>query len=94
MKNNPPVLLPEELVELGNQRWQELQSKEQFSPRFENFEAQIKTVFSLSDFIFEQYLITYNIFSPLYFCSTQYLSLGFSCCCCVCSVCLCSCLQW
>ena len=56
MKNNPPVLLPEELVELGNQRWQELQSKEQFSPRFENFEAQIKTVFSLSDFIFEQYL--------------------------------------
>ena len=56
MKNNPPVLLPEELVELGNQRWQELQSKEQFSPRFENFEVQIKTVFSLSDFIFEQYL--------------------------------------
>ena len=41
MKNNSPISLPIELVELGNLRWQELQAHAQFSADFETFEEQI-----------------------------------------------------
>ena len=51
MNNNP---LPDELIELGNERWQDLHSHGQFYAQFEIFEEQIKTAFSLSDFISEQ----------------------------------------
>ncbi|PKG93409.1 bifunctional [glutamate--ammonia ligase]-adenylyl-L-tyrosine phosphorylase/[glutamate--ammonia-ligase] adenylyltransferase [Paraglaciecola sp. MB-3u-78] len=54
MNENPSTPLPKELIELGNQRWQELQSHEQFSADFEMFEEQIKMAFSLSEFISEQ----------------------------------------
>ena len=50
----PPTPLPKELIELGNEGWQKLQSHEQFSIHFEMFEEQIKVAFSLSEFIFEQ----------------------------------------
>jgi glutamate-ammonia-ligase adenylyltransferase len=56
MKNNPSTPLPKELIELGNERWQELQSHSQFSVHYEIFSEQIKTVFSLSDFVAEQSL--------------------------------------
>jgi glutamate-ammonia-ligase adenylyltransferase len=56
MKNNPSTPLPKELIELGNERWQELQSHSQFSAHYEIFSEQIKTVFSLSDFVAEQSL--------------------------------------
>tara|TARA_R110002153_G_scaffold223504_2_gene376104 strand:+ start:10004 stop:12922 length:2919 start_codon:yes stop_codon:yes gene_type:complete len=56
MKNSPATPLPEELIALGNERWQEIQSHEQFSAHFESFEEHIKTAFALSDFIFEQCL--------------------------------------
>jgi glutamate-ammonia-ligase adenylyltransferase len=52
MKRNPSF--SEELIELGNKRWLELQSHEQFSVHLKIFEEQIKTAFSLSEFIFEQ----------------------------------------
>jgi len=54
MNNNPLTRLPDELIELGNERWQDLHSHGQFSAQFEIFEEQIKTAFSLSDFISEQ----------------------------------------
>jgi len=54
MNNNPLTPLPDELIELGNERWQDLHSHGQFSAQFEIFEEQIKMAFSLSDFIFEQ----------------------------------------
>jgi glutamate-ammonia-ligase adenylyltransferase len=56
MKNNPSTPLPKELIELGNERWQELHSHSQFSAHYEIFSEQIKTVFSLSDFVAEQSL--------------------------------------
>ncbi|MGK0381614.1 MAG: glutamate-ammonia-ligase adenylyltransferase [Flavobacteriales bacterium] len=60
MKKNPPMLLPNELFELGSERWQEFQSLAKFStPLLENlelFEEQIKVAFSLSEFIFKQCL--------------------------------------
>jgi glutamate-ammonia-ligase adenylyltransferase len=56
MKNNPSTPLPKELIELGNERWQELQSHSEFSAHYEIFSEQIKTVFSLSDFVAEQSL--------------------------------------
>ena len=56
MKNNSPISLPIELVELGNLRWQELQAHAQFSADFETFEEQIKIAFSLSEFISEHCL--------------------------------------
>jgi len=46
--------LQKELIELGDERWQQLQSHQQFVVAFEMFEAQIKTAFALSEFIFEQ----------------------------------------
>jgi glutamate-ammonia-ligase adenylyltransferase len=54
MKQNPSTSLPKELIALGNERWQKLQSHEQFSADFETFQEQIKTAFSLSEFIAEQ----------------------------------------
>ena len=54
MNNNPLTPLPIELIELGNERWQDLHSHEQSFAQFEIFEEQIKTAFSLSDFISEQ----------------------------------------
>jgi glutamate-ammonia-ligase adenylyltransferase len=54
MKNNPSTPLPKELIEIGNERWQALQSHSKFSAHFEIFSEQIKTVFSLSDFVAEQ----------------------------------------
>jgi len=51
---NSPAPLPKELVELGNEGWQKLQSHQQFSMHFEIFEEQIKVAFSLSEFISEQ----------------------------------------
>jgi glutamate-ammonia-ligase adenylyltransferase len=56
MKKNPSTPLPEELIALGNERWQALHSHEQFSADFETFQEQIKIAFSLSEFIFEQCL--------------------------------------
>ena len=56
MKNSPSTPLPDELIALGNERWQELQSHAKFSAHFERFAVQIKTAFALSDFIFEQCL--------------------------------------
>ena len=56
MKNSPSTPLPDELIALGNERWQELQSHAKFSAHFERFAIQIKTAFALSDFIFEQCL--------------------------------------
>jgi glutamate-ammonia-ligase adenylyltransferase len=56
MKNSLPMSLPKELIELGNERWQALQSDGQFFNSFETFEEQIKIAFSLSDFIYEQCL--------------------------------------
>jgi glutamate-ammonia-ligase adenylyltransferase len=56
MTNSPPIALFNELIELGNLRWQELQSHQEFSSQFEMFEEQIKTAFSLSDFISVQCL--------------------------------------
>jgi glutamate-ammonia-ligase adenylyltransferase len=60
MKKNLPMLLPNELFELGSERWQEFQSLAKFStPLLENlelFEEQIKVAFSLSEFIFKQCL--------------------------------------
>ena len=56
MRNNLPKQCPQELIELGNQRWLELQSHAQFSVYFEALEDQIKTAFSLSEFISEQCL--------------------------------------
>ena len=54
MKNSLPISLPEELIALGNERWLELQSHGQFPVHLKAFEKQIKTGFSLSEFIFEQ----------------------------------------
>ena len=54
MYENLSTSLPKELIELGNERWQELQSHPHFSVHFETYEDQIKMAFSLSDFIFEQ----------------------------------------
>ena len=48
--------LSKELIELGNKRWQELQSHPQFSAHFEAYEEHIKIAFSLSDFIAVQCL--------------------------------------
>ncbi|WP_293750101.1 bifunctional [glutamate--ammonia ligase]-adenylyl-L-tyrosine phosphorylase/[glutamate--ammonia-ligase] adenylyltransferase [uncultured Paraglaciecola sp.] len=56
MKNSPLTPLPEELIAIGNQRWLELTSHRQYSVSFETFEQQIKSAFSLSDFIYEQCL--------------------------------------
>jgi glutamate-ammonia-ligase adenylyltransferase len=56
MKNSAVMSLPQELVDLGNERWQALLSHAQFSTHFENFAEQIKTAFALSDFISEQCL--------------------------------------
>ena len=56
MKNSAARSLPQDLIELGNERWQALQCHEQFSIQFEKFEEQIKTAFALSDFISEQCL--------------------------------------
>ncbi|MFQ3189442.1 MAG: glutamate-ammonia-ligase adenylyltransferase [Paraglaciecola sp.] len=56
MNNNPLTQLPDELIELGNERWQKLQSHEQFSAHIATFQEQIKTAFSLSEFITEQCL--------------------------------------
>jgi glutamate-ammonia-ligase adenylyltransferase len=46
--------LQKELIELGDERWRQLQSHQQFVVAFEMFETQIKTAFALSEFIFEQ----------------------------------------
>jgi glutamate-ammonia-ligase adenylyltransferase len=54
MKKNPSAPLSKELIELGNQRWQELQSHAQFITSFNMFEEHIKVAFSLSEFIFDQ----------------------------------------
>jgi len=54
MNKNPSTPLPKELIELGNERWQELQSHQQFSAHFETYKDQIKAAFSLSEFISEQ----------------------------------------
>lgn len=59
MMNSPPPTiplpsLPEELSALGSERWQTLQSHAALSVDLEGFEEQIKTAFSLSEFIFEQ----------------------------------------
>jgi len=56
MKDSAPISLPQELEELGNERWQALQSHAEFSAHFDTFKAQIKTAFALSDFVFEQSL--------------------------------------
>lgn len=56
MKQDPSTPLPKELIELGNERWQKLQSHEQFSAHIATFQEQIKTAFSLSEFITEQCL--------------------------------------
>jgi len=54
MYENLSTSLPKELIELGNERWQELQSHPHFSVHFETYEDQIKMAFSLSEFISEQ----------------------------------------
>jgi glutamate-ammonia-ligase adenylyltransferase len=54
MYKNLSMSLPKELIELGNQCWQELQSHPHFSVHFETYEEQIKVAFSLSEFISEQ----------------------------------------
>ena len=54
MYKNLSTSLPKELIELGNERWQELQSHQHFSVHFETYEDQIKMAFSLSEFISEQ----------------------------------------
>jgi glutamate-ammonia-ligase adenylyltransferase len=56
MKDSAPILLPQELIELGNKRWLQLRSHENFSIQYEKFAEQIKTALALSDFIFEQCL--------------------------------------
>lgn len=56
MKDSVPTTLPHELIELGNERWQALQSHEEFSSECQKFAEQIRTSFALSDFIFEQCL--------------------------------------
>lgn len=56
MKNSVPITLPKELITLGNERWQEIQSREQFFAKIESFQEQIKTALALSDFIYEQCL--------------------------------------
>jgi glutamate-ammonia-ligase adenylyltransferase len=54
MYKNLSTSLPKELIELGNERWLELQSHPHFSVHFETYEEQIKVAFSLSEFISEQ----------------------------------------
>lgn len=54
MKNSSPNPLSPELIELGNKRWLQLGSHENFCSQFDDFSEQIKTAFALSDFIFEQ----------------------------------------
>jgi glutamate-ammonia-ligase adenylyltransferase len=56
MKNNPPTPLHEELMSLGNERWQQLISHEQCPAHLNTYEDVIKTAFSLSNFISEQCL--------------------------------------
>jgi glutamate-ammonia-ligase adenylyltransferase len=65
MKNSAFMSLPQELVDLGNERWQSLQSHAQFSVHFEKFAEQIKTAFALSDFISEQCLKNPSWFDEL-----------------------------
>ena len=55
-KKNPLMSRSKELIELGSQRWKDLQCHGQFSKRFEAFEEQLKIAFSLSEFIYDQCL--------------------------------------
>jgi glutamate-ammonia-ligase adenylyltransferase len=56
MTKKPTMALSQELATLGEKRWQQLISLEDYDLRLEPYQQDIKTVFALSDFVSEQSL--------------------------------------